>query len=151
GDFLGRPSLRRLPCRGSGDADEYRNQHQHRSGGPIVDRSVHCGPAAGPRDLPPARPVEDRPRQKGPQGIRTQGRSSPVSTAVQENRNTVRPPESSEPEKTVVRHWRTAIIFTVLALVTLLVCAISAADDTVVFRLSETRDTIRLGDVALGS
>ncbi len=74
-----------------------------------------------------------------------------MSTAVQENRNTVRPPESSEPEKTVVRHWRTAIIFTVLALVTLLVCAISAADDTVVFRLSETRDTIRLGDVALGS
>ncbi|WP_129360747.1 ABC transporter permease [Rothia uropygioeca] len=73
-----------------------------------------------------------------------------MSTSVQELTNPSSPSRQAPP-KTIVRQWRNAVIFTVLAVVTLVVCGLNSIEDTVVFRLSESGDAIRLGDVQLAA
>jgi hypothetical protein len=45
------PPVRRLPRRRGPDADPDGNPHRHRPGGPVPDRAVHRGAAAGPGRL----------------------------------------------------------------------------------------------------
>lgn len=49
----------------------------------------------------------------------------------------------------LVRNWRTTVIFTVLALAVMLLAGLRAPDATVVFRLSESSDALRLRDLSL--
>lgn len=74
-----------------------------------------------------------------------------MSTSAQETRNPSRPEQPSAPEQAVVRNWRHAVIFTVLAVVTLLVCGLGSVHSDVVFRLAEAKDAVRLPDVHLSS
>lgn len=54
---------------------------------------------------------------------------------------------STAPATAVVRNWRHAITFTVLAALAVLLCGLRAASATVTFRLSDKHDVVRLADV----
>lgn len=55
------------------------------------------------------------------------------------------------PAAPVVRHWKKAVVFSVLGVVALVLCGLNAAETTVILRLSNPGDVVQLGDLSLPS